>query len=159
MTDTPDVGGDGGRSIDPDVDSDPDPDPEPDPRATYADRIERHADRAGRARARFVPPTHPPDEERALAYLRDGLGPALRIYVEARTGDRLVPIPPESFDDLEGAANDWLDLYAACYGVDLDASFALRTAAELLVETRDVRDTAVVLTGVPDRHATRRRRE
>jgi len=147
MTGTTDDGGDGERAAD------------PDPRTTYADRIERHADRAGRARTRFVPPTHPPDEERALAYLREGLGPALRIYVEARTGDRLVPLSPASFAALEDAANGWLDLYAACYGVDLEATFALRTAAELLVETRDVRDTAVVLTGVPDRHAPRRRRE
>lgn len=118
-------------------------------------RIRTLAEDAERAGERFVPPADPPDEERALSYLREGLGPTVWLYVEARTGGRRVAFPPEEFAVLEGAMNDWLDLYAACYGVDLDAEFTLRTAAELLVETRDIRDTATLLTRVPDRHASR----
>ncbi len=123
----------------------------------YARRVETLAGRAERARERFVPPADPPDEERALRYLREGLGPTVWCYVEARTGGRRVAFGPETFGTLERAMNDWLDLYGACYGVELDAAFTVRTAAELLVETRDIRDTATLLTGVPDRHARRRR--
>jgi hypothetical protein len=48
--------------------------------------------------------------------------------------------------------NAWLECYAACYGVDLDAEFTLRTAAEALVDTHDIGDVARVLTKVPERH-------
>ncbi|WP_254534782.1 hypothetical protein [Halomarina litorea] len=117
-----------------------------------AARIERLARRATLACEWFVPPANPPDEARALDYLREGLGPTVWCYVEGRTGGRRVAFSPAEFARLERTMNDWLDLYAACYGVDLDAEFSLRTAAELLVETRDVRDTAALLTHVPDRH-------
>ena len=36
-------------------------------------------------------------------------------------------------------------------GVDIDAGFTVRTAAELLLETRNVRDVAQLLTDVPER--------
>jgi hypothetical protein len=49
--------------------------------------------------------------------------------------------------------NDWLELYAACYGTDLDAAFTVREAAEILVRTENVRHTAEVLTKVPERDA------
>lgn len=47
--------------------------------------------------------------------------------------------------------NDWLTMYARCYGVDLDADFTVREAAEVLLRTHDVVDTAQLLTCVPER--------
>lgn len=124
----------------------------------YRDRIESLAARADSDRAAFCSPADPPDEERAFAFLRDGVGPAVWLYVEGRTGGRMVRFDPDEFEALEGAMNDWLELYAACYGVDVDADFTVRTAAELLLETRNVRDVAQLLTGVPERHRHLRER-
>ena len=115
-----------------------------------ADAGERIADLAARARAdreSFEPPGDPPDEERAMEYLREGAGEAVWLYVEARV-EGFVHISPGEFDKLEGAMNEWLELYAACYGVDMDADFTVRTAAELLIETHNIRDTAAMLTRV-----------
>jgi hypothetical protein len=116
----------------------------------YWNRIAANADRARRARERFEPPEDPPDEERAVDLLRDGLGPLVATYVEARTGGG----EPTAFSEVEftllqRALNDWLELYALCYGVDLDAAFTVREAAELLIETHNVHDTARALTKVP----------
>ncbi|WP_254544239.1 hypothetical protein [Halomarina pelagica] len=120
--------------------------------SSYADRIDVLAAHAARAREAFEPPPDPPDERRAVGYLREGLGPTVALYVEARTGDGPpVAFHPDEFAALERAMNDWLDLYAACYGTTLDADFTVREAATLLVETHDVRDTARVLTRVPPR--------
>ncbi|WP_255191252.1 hypothetical protein [Natronobeatus ordinarius] len=91
------------------------------------------------------------DGEAAERYLRDGAGQAIWLYVEARTGGRLVPFSDAEFEALEGAMNTWLELYARSYGVDLEADFTLREAAELLLETRNVHDTAQLLTGIPGR--------
>lgn len=119
----------------------------------YADRIGALAGRARWIREAVDPPTDPPAEDRALRYLREGLGPTVALYLEARTGDGdPVAFTPEEFSALEGAVNDWLELYAACYGVSIDAEFTVREAAVALVETRDVRDTARVLTHVPGRY-------
>ena len=114
-----------------------------------ADRIEDIAASARRDREDFVPPEDPPEEERAMAYLREGFGQAVWCYVDART-DGLDHIDPEAFAALEGAMNGWLELYARCYGRDIEADFTVRTAAELLLETHNVRDTAQVLTHVPE---------
>jgi hypothetical protein len=48
--------------------------------------------------------------------------------------------------------NTYLELYAACYGADIDASFAVTEAAELLVDTHNIHDVATMLTHVPERH-------
>jgi hypothetical protein len=119
-------------------------------------RIERLARRARRDREAFDPPADPPAEDEAMTYLREGVGPAVAVYVEARTGDDLVRFDPATFEDLEGAMNTWLELYAACHGVEIDASFTVREAAELLVETHNVRHVAELLTRVPDRRSTAR---
>lgn len=111
-------------------------------------RIDELAASARRDRAAFEPPADPPDEARAMRYLREGFGPAVWCYVDART-DGFDYIDPDTFDRLEGAMNDWLELYACCYGVDVEADVTVRTAAELLVETHNVRDTARALTHVP----------
>ncbi|MEF8885526.1 MAG: hypothetical protein V5A44_10445 [Haloarculaceae archaeon] len=116
----------------------------------YEDRIATLAADARAAHESFDPPGDQPDEERAVAYLREGFGEAVAVYVDARSGewDRF---ETEEFAQLEGAMNAYLELYAACYGVDYDADFTVREAAEALVDTHNVVDVARVLTGVPER--------
>lgn len=117
----------------------------------FAERIYELAARADADREAFDPPSDPPDEERAMEILREGVGPAVSLYVEARTGGLMVHFPPAEYEALESAMNDWLELYAACYGVDVDADVTVREAAELLVDTHNIRDVAQILTGVPER--------
>ncbi|WP_254271475.1 hypothetical protein [Haloarcula marina] len=113
------------------------------------DRI-RALERRAEAAAEGFDPT-PPDEARALELLREGVGPTVAVYCEARTGDAWVRFGQQEFDRLERTFNRWLEMYAACYGVALDGDYSIRTAAELLVDTHDIRDVATVLTGVPER--------
>lgn len=120
--------------------------------AQAADRIDALANRVAADQASFDPPATPPDEDRAMAYLREGVGPAVWTYVEARTNG-LVAIQPVDFARLERAMNGWLELYARCYGTDIDAEFTVREAAQLLLETRNIRDVAQLLTHVPSRTA------
>ena len=119
---------------------------------TYAARIETLADRAASDREAFESPADPPDDEQAMAYLREGVGPAVMVYVDARTDD-WHRFDPDDFDRLEGAMNTWLELYAACYGTDIEAEFTIRKAAEALIETHNVHDVAQVLTHVPEKDA------
>jgi len=115
-----------------------------------ADRIDELAASARADHAAFEPPAEPPDEERAMGYLRDGFGQAVWCYVDARTNG-FDHIDPDDFSALEEAMNRWLALYAQCYGYQIEADVTIRKAAELLLETHNVRDTAQVLTHVPDR--------
>lgn len=117
----------------------------------YAERIRELAAEARRAREAFDPPEGDERAERAAECARDGVGPVVALYVEARTGARNVAFSAAEHRLLRRALNDWLTLYARCHGVELDADFAVREAAELLVETRDVRDAAQLLTRVPER--------
>ncbi|PSQ50654.1 hypothetical protein BRD19_00250 [Halobacteriales archaeon SW_7_65_23] len=119
--------------------------------ASFADRIADLADRATADCAAFEPPADPPADEQAMSYLREGAGPAVSLYVEARTGGRMVHFPPDQYHALENAMNDWFELYAACYGVDIESDVALRKAAELLIDTHNIKDVAQILTGVPER--------
>ncbi len=120
-------------------------------RSTYWPRIRELAAEARREREVFDPPTDPPDEERAASYVRSGVGPVVATYVEARTADRDVALSAEEHRLLERALNDWLSLYAECYGVDFDAAFTVRETAELLVQTHNLRDSVQLLTCVPPR--------
>ena len=113
--------------------------------AALARRAERDRERVEHRDAATL------DEPEANRYLREGVGPAIWVYVEGRTGGRLVRFSEAEFRALEGAMNDWLTCYARCHGVDLDADFSLREAAELLVDTRNVHDVGQLLTGVPAR--------
>lgn len=111
------------------------------------DRIDALVERAHEERRTFEAPADPHD--RALTYLREGLWPVLERYIELRSnGERL---SQAEHDALERALNGWLELYARCYGVDIEAEFAVREAAELFVDTHNVRDTAQLLTHVPAR--------
>jgi hypothetical protein len=117
----------------------------------FHERIWDLADEATAVCAAFEPPAEPPDEERAMGYLREGAGPAVALFVQARTGGRMVHFPPDEYQALEETMNDYLDLYCACYGVDVEGTVQLREAAELLVDTRNIGDVAQILTGVPER--------
>jgi len=119
--------------------------------ARFRARIETLADQATADCAAFEQPTELPAEAQAMTYLREGAGPAVSLYVEARTGGRMVHFPPDEYHALENAMNDWFELYAACYGVDIDSDVALRKAAELLIDTHNIKDVAQILTGVPER--------
>lgn len=121
------------------------------PAERFGERIEELADRATEDCAAFEPPASPPDDERAMEYLREGAGPAISLYVEARTGGQMVQFPPDQYRALEAAMNDWLGLYAACYGVEMSPEYALREAAELLLDTHNISDVAQILTDVPGR--------
>ena len=122
--------------------------------ADVSERIAELSAHAGRDYEEFEPPPDPPDEQRALKYLVDGAGEAVALYIEARTGEK-VRLDDAELALLQRAFNDWLELYAACYGVDIEASFTIREAAELVVETHSIREAALLLTHVPDRDRAR----
>lgn len=132
---------------------DPGDDPPDKPDSEYADRIESLADEARRERESFDPPADPPDEDRAMEYLRGGLGPVVMVYVDAHGGGGWTEFSKSELDALHRATNDYLELYAACHGVDIEADFTVREAAEVLIDTHNVRDVAQLLTGVPERRS------
>ncbi len=117
----------------------------------YRERIGDLATRAERDRETFDPPENPPDEERAMAFLREGLGPLVALYLEARTADWEVGFSAAELEAFHRATNDWITLYARCYGVSMDPDTTIRKAAEVLIETHNIRDTAQLLTHVPPR--------
>ncbi|WP_146417496.1 hypothetical protein [Haloarcula hispanica] len=114
----------------------------------YDDRVRALSRRAETVRESLNP--DPPDDERAMELLREGFGPTVALYCEARTGGSWVRFSEAEFERLERMMNDWLDCYAACYGVELAGTYSVRAAAELLVDTHNARDVAVLLTGVPE---------
>ncbi|PSQ32744.1 hypothetical protein BRD11_06390 [Halobacteriales archaeon SW_12_69_24] len=115
-----------------------------------SDRVAELSERARRDRVAFEAPSDPPDEAAALEFLTDGVGDVVALYIQARTGET-VRFDDAEFALLERALNDWLELYAACYGTDLEGAYSVREAAELVVDTHSIRETAVLLTHVPDR--------
>lgn len=116
--------------------------------ASISDRIDRIADRADRAKAAATIDGDPQPED-AIDIARDGMWPTLRIYIDARrTGHRFAD---QDHDRLERALNDWLIVYAAAHGYDIDPAVPVREAGEAFLDTHNVRHTAQVLTGVPPR--------
>ena len=91
-------------------------------------------------------------EDAALIAARDGLGPVLATYVEARTGSDWVRFTDTEMQQLHGATSDWLAVYAACHGVDADPDVTVREAAEVLIDTHNVTDVADLLTGLHREH-------
>ncbi|GEM_PF-929167 len=87
-------------------------------------------------------------EEAALVAARDGLGPVVALYVEARTADEWVWFSETEMDRLHAATSDWLAVYARCHGVDVDPDVTVREAAEMLLDTHDITDVAALLTGI-----------
>lgn len=121
----------------------------------YWDQIAELADSARDDVESFQPPEHPPQEAEALEYLVDGVGPLVMVYIQGRTGDELAPFSETEFALMERALNDWLALYARCHGEVVETDVTVREAAELLLDTRNVKDVAQVLTRVPQRTADR----
>lgn len=118
---------------------------------TIAERIDALTARAHRERASFaVPSDELPATERAMEYLRNGFGPTVWCYVDARTGS-WESLTESQMTRLDRGTNDWLTVYARCHGTEIDLDISVRSAAEVLIETRNVRDTAQLLTGVPPR--------
>jgi hypothetical protein len=117
----------------------------------YADRIAELAEEAREERESFDPPASLPDRERALDYLREGFGPAVALYLDAHTGEDHARFSEVELSLLERAINDWLALYLRCHGAGRDPDVTVREAAEVLVETHNVCDTAQLLTDVPPR--------
>ncbi|SDF67624.1 hypothetical protein [Halorientalis regularis] len=118
---------------------------------SYHDRIESAVERYRADRDAFDPPDDPPAPDRAMAYCREGLGPTVMIYVDARANDWGVRFSEREFDLLHEAVNGYLSLYTACYGVETEPDATVREAAELLLDTHNIRDVAAMLTGVPER--------
>jgi hypothetical protein len=112
-----------------------------------ADRISTVATDAATARA-AVEVAENPDPDAAMAALRDGFWPVLRVYIDARrTGVRLDPGEHAALDQ---AIADWLIVYAAHHGRHVDPDVPVREAAETFLDTHNIRDTAAILTGVPE---------
>jgi hypothetical protein len=116
-------------------------------------RVEDQAERVREEREAFDPPADfEAAEDCAKRLCRDGIGPTILIYVEGRAGGELVAFDEETFDQLERTLNEWLALYARCYGVDADPDVTIRAAAEVFVDTHSATHAAEILTGVPERY-------
>lgn len=112
-------------------------------------RVEALAERALRARGSFLPPESPPDSDRATEYLRDGVGPAIALFRESSMEGKHSTLSPSERQTLDRALNDWLELYAACYGIYIEAAATASEAAALVDDGRTLQETAARLTGVP----------
>ncbi|OIB59336.1 hypothetical protein [Natrialba sp. SSL1] len=110
--------------------------------------LARHAEREHAALHRGNAPLGPTF---APQYLRDGVGQAIAVYIDTRTGGRPAPLSPAELESLEYAMHRWLECYARCHGVALEPDVSIRTAAEVLLETRNIDDAGQLLTGVPAR--------
>ncbi|MFT4891287.1 MAG: hypothetical protein ACI9YT_002214 [Halobacteriales archaeon] len=120
--------------------------------ASPDDRVDELAERVREEWESFEPPDDPDEaDDCAKRLCREGVGPTILVYVEGRAGDELVAFGEETFDRLEGTLNEWLALYARCYGVDADPDVTVREAAEVFVDTHSAMHTAQILTGVPER--------
>lgn len=113
-----------------------------------AERVESVTADAAAARE-AVEATERTDRDAAFDALREGFWPVLRVYIDARrTNVRLDPAEQAALDE---ALNDWLAVYAAHFGYTIDPEIPVREAAEAFLDTHNIRQTAAVLTGVPER--------
>lgn len=116
--------------------------------SSLADRVSAVASEAATTRA-AVEVADSPDPDAAMTALREGFWPVLRVYIDARrTGVRL---EADEHDALDQAIADWLTVYAAHHGRRVDPDVPVREAAEAFLDTHNIRDTAAILTGVPER--------
>ncbi|WP_245758363.1 hypothetical protein [Halogeometricum limi] len=117
--------------------------------SSYYEEIRSLAAAAREERRRFESPDEDEREERALSYVRRGVAPVTGVYLEGHTGGRNVRFSATELELLHRALNDWLTLYARCYGVRVDPDATVRTAAEVLLQTHSARDVARLLTDTP----------
>lgn len=118
-------------------------------RKAVQNRIASLTEQASNDAATFDPPDEPPDEELARTYLIEGAGQVIGLYATVRTGGRLYSFSEEEFHELESAMNTWFQLYAACYGEEIEPAVSIRTAAQALIDTEDIEAVAQVVTDVP----------
>jgi len=123
------------------------------PPSRYAQRIERLAADARTAREAWPDAmadgdAAEPAEERALEAARDGLGPVVACYLEARTGEDPPRFSAREHRLLRRATRDWLECFARCHGVAHESDATVRAAAELLLDTHDIVAVARLLTDV-----------
>lgn len=119
----------------------------------YHVRVAALGERARRARSDFLPPADPPDRDRALEYLRDGVAPAVGLYREARLAGEADTLSPAIEQPLDQILGEWLELYAACYDTFVEVDVTAARAAVLLADGATLREAAARLTGVPERAA------
>ncbi len=117
----------------------------------YRERIEALAERARREQESFEPPGEPPEPDRAKQYLHAGVGELVSIYIDGRSGGSFAAFSEREWELLHRALDDWLQLYARCYGRELERGFQIRTLAELVIDTHNLHDAVVMATKVPAR--------
>ncbi|MFB6196929.1 MAG: hypothetical protein ABEI52_01500 [Halobacteriaceae archaeon] len=115
------------------------------------DSIESIASRA-RSRREEIDVAKEPRRGAAVEALKNGLWPVLKTYIDARAGNR--QLTPSEAKLLERALNDWLAIYCRHHGHRVNPSLTVREAASMFVDTHDLYDTAQLLTGIPQRHAS-----
>ena len=116
----------------------------------HRERIERLAERARRDRETFEPPTPVPAPEQGQQYLQDGVGELVSLYIDGRSGGNFAAFSEREWELLHRALDDWLQLYARCYGQELERGFQIHTLTELVVDTHNLHDAVVMATKVPD---------
>ncbi len=116
----------------------------------HRERIERLAERARRERETFDPPATVPAPKRGQQYLQDGVGELVSLYIDGRSGGSFAAFSEREWELLHRALDDWLQLYARCYGQELERGFQIRTLTELVLDTHNLHDAVVMATKVPD---------
>ncbi|MCL9814615.1 hypothetical protein [Natranaeroarchaeum aerophilus] len=117
----------------------------------HHERIERLAERARQERQGFDPPETTPAPERAQQFLQEGVGELVSLYIDGRSGGDFARFSEHEWDLLHRALDDWLQLYARCYGRRLERGFQIRTLAELVIDTHNLHDAVMMATKVPSR--------
>ncbi|MFB6202430.1 MAG: hypothetical protein ABEI98_10525 [Halorhabdus sp.] len=115
----------------------------------YRVRVAALVERARRARSSFLPPAEPPDRDRAVEYLRDGVGPTVALYREASEEDGSDRLSAVESRQLDRALNEWFELYAACYGEFLDTTVTVPEVTAELDDGQTLQVTARQVTGIP----------
>ncbi|MFB6254165.1 MAG: hypothetical protein ABEI06_06120 [Halobacteriaceae archaeon] len=113
-------------------------------------RIHTLSSKAEDRLSEFSTPDNLPDEQRALGFLTEGVGQAIKIYIDLHATDQDIRLSTTDQAKLENAMNTYLMLYAKCYGRDITPEFSIREAAEIFIDTHNIRDTAQILTQIPD---------
>jgi len=106
----------------------------------YRERIAELAERARDERESFDAPADLPDEEMAVSYLSEGVGDVVSVYINGRSGE-FVRFDGDEMERMERALNDWVALYARCYGYEIETDFTVREVAELVIKTHDLHDS------------------
>lgn len=87
-----------------------------------------------------------PEEDDPAACIHAGVEPIVTLFVRVRrSGDELSEVERSL---LEGALNDWLGKYAACFDRPFDGGYTVREVAMAWVENGALEETVRELVGV-----------